>query len=210
MKEELLRFKRFQKYIILDCETEGLNLVHSKPWQCSWIIAEGNKIISKHDRYIHWDFLNVSPDAARITGFCKNDYARRAEDPLVVWQDLSRYLLDPQYIVIGQNLLGFDVYMLNVWLKNIGLESDYSYIPRVIDTKSLAAAIFKNIIIPKEDLISWQYKLLNHREKGMKTSQAHLLKHYNIPHDPKQLHNALYDVEMTFQIFLKQIYDIEV
>jgi hypothetical protein len=37
-----------------------------------------------------------------------------------------------------------------------------------------------------------------------------MLKHYNIPHDPKKLHDALYDIEMTFQIFLKQIYDIEV
>ena len=37
-----------------------------------------------------------------------------------------------------------------------------------------------------------------------------LLKHYNIPHDPKRLHDALYDIEMNFQIFQKQIYDIEI
>ena len=51
---------------------------------------------------------------------------------------------------------------------------------------------------------------LNFLMKGLKTSQASMLKHYNIPHDPKKLHDALYDIEMTFQIFLKQIYDIEV
>ena len=33
----------------------------------------------------------------------------------------------------------------------------------------------------KNDLISWQYRWLNYREKGIKTSQAHLLKVYDIP-----------------------------
>ena len=61
-----------------------------------------------------------------------------------------------------------------------------------------------------DDLIAWQYRWLNYREKGIKTSQAHLLKHYDIPHDPSLLHNALVDIEMTFSIFQKQIFDLEI
>lgn len=210
MKEELLRFQKNQKYLIIDTETEGLNLVNSRPWQCAWITTHGRNIIEKNDRFIKWDNLNVSEGAAKITGFSESEYERRAEDPLKVWNDLSKYLFDPEYIIIGQNILGFDVYMLNVWLKGMNKNSDYSYLPRVIDTKSLSTAIFKNILPDKNNFLSWQYKLLNHKEKGLKTSQASMLKHYNIPHDPKKLHDALYDIEMTFQIFLKQIYDIEV
>jgi len=210
MKEELLRFQRNQKYLIIDTETEGLNLVKSRPWQCAWITTVGKNIVEKNDRYIKWDNLQVSEGAAKITGFSEEQYLRRAEDPKKVWRDLSKYLFDPEYIVIGQNILGFDVYMLNIWLKGIGQNSDYSYLPRVIDTKSLSTAIFKNILPDRQNFLSWQYKLLNHKEKGLKTSQASMLKHYNIPHDPKKLHDALYDIEMTFQIFLKQIYDIEV
>lgn len=210
MKEELLRFQRNQKYLIIDTETEGLNLVRSRPWQCAWITTVGKNIVEKNDRYIKWDNLQVSEGAAKITGFSEEQYLRRAEDPKKVWRDLSKYLFDPEYIVIGQNILGFDVYMLNIWLKGIGQNSDYSYLPRVIDTKSLSTAIFKNILPDRQNFLSWQYKLLNHKEKGLKTSQASMLKHYNIPHDPKKLHDALYDIEMTFQIFLKQIYDIEV
>ena len=210
MKEELLRFQKNQKYLIIDTETEGLNLVNSRPWQCAWITTQGKNIVEKNNRFIQWDNLNVSEGAAKITGFSESEYERRAEDPLKVWRDLSKYLFDPEYIVIGQNILGFDVYMLNVWLKGMNKNSDYSYLPRVIDTKSLSTAIFKNILPDKNNFLSWQYKLLNHKEKGLKTSQASMLKHYNIPHDPKKLHDALYDIEMTFQIFLKQIYDIEV
>jgi DNA polymerase III alpha subunit (gram-positive type) len=210
MKEELLRFQKNQKYLIVDTETEGLNLVNSRPWQCAWIATQGKNIVEKNNRFIQWDNLNVSEGAAKITGFSESEYERRAEDPLKVWRDLSKYLFDPEYIIIGQNILGFDVYMLNVWLKGMNKNSDYSYLPRVIDTKSLSTAIFKNILPDKNNFLSWQYKLLNHKEKGLKTSQASMLKHYNIPHDPKKLHDALYDIEMTFQIFLKQIYDIEV
>jgi DNA polymerase III alpha subunit (gram-positive type) len=211
MRAELLRFKNKQKYLIFDTETEGLNLISSKPWQIAWIVAEGKNIISKNDRFIKWDNLKVSDGAAKITGFSYDQYERRAEDPMEVFNDFSKYLFDPEYIIIGQNLLGFDVYMINVWMKLMGLKSDYSYVNRIIDTKSLATAIFKNILIPSSDNgCSWQYKLLNHKERGLKTSQSFLLKHYNIPHEASRLHDALYDIEMNFQIFLKQIYDIEI
>jgi len=210
MRSELLRFKNKQKYLIFDTETEGLNLIKSRPWQIAWIVAEGKNIISKNDRFIKWDDLKVSEGAAKITGFTEQEYERRAEDPKKVWADFSKYLFDPEYIIIGQNLLGFDVYMLNVWMKGIGMNTDYSYVDRIIDTKSIATAIFKNILPEKNNFSSWQYKLLNHKEKGLKTSQLTLLKHYGIPHDPSKLHDALYDIEMNFQIFLKQIYDIEI
>ena len=90
------------------------------------------------------------------------------------------------------------------------MSADYSYLDRVIDTKSLSAAIAKSIPVDRDNFIAWQYRLLNFREKGLKTSQAHMLKHYNIDHDPRMLHNAIYDVKMTYKIFRKQLFEIEV
>jgi DNA polymerase III alpha subunit (gram-positive type) len=206
---DLLRFKKDQNYIVFDTETEGLNLVYSRPWQASWVICRGNNIISKHDHFIRWDNINVSPDAARITGFNKENYYRKAEDPKEVFLKLNKYLSDPSFLVIGQNLLGFDVYMVNIWRKLLGMNSDYSYINRIIDTKSISTAIFKQILPDKENFLSWQYKMLHIREKGLKTNQAFMLKYYDIPHDPKRLHDSLYDVEMTFEIFKKQIFNID-
>lgn len=209
MKDDLLRFDKHQKYIIFDTETEGLNLVHSKPWQVAWIVAQGDNILEKHDVYIKWDDLRVSEGAAKITGFSTQLYERRAVNAKDVFEKFSKYLYDPQYKLIGQNVLGFDVYMINIWRKLIGLKSDYSFIDRIIDTRCLAMAIAKQIPVKKDDLISWQYRLLNHKDKKVKASQLALLKKYSIDFDEKKLHDALYDVEMTYKIFRKQLFEIE-
>lgn len=209
MNNNLLRYNRNQKYIIFDTETEGLNLVKSKPWQAAWIVAQGNKIIKKYDKLIYWDDLNVSKDAARITGFSQSYYEKNAEDPKKVWDEFSKYLYDDSYKIVGQNLLGFDVYMIDVWRKLIGEPLHQDYINRIIDTKAIATAIAKESPVPNHDFIYWQYRWLNHRERGLKTSQLTLLKKYEIDFDPKRLHDALYDIEMNFEIFHKQLYDIE-
>ena len=209
MKDDLLRFDKQQKYIIFDTETEGLNLVHSKPWQIAWIVAQGDNIIEKFDIYIKWDNLKVSEGAAKVTGFSNEYYKRNAIDAKEAFNKFSKYLYDPQYKLIGQNVLGFDVYMINIWRKLIGLKTDYSFIDRIIDTRCLAMAIAKQIPVKKDDLISWQYRLLNHRDKSVKASQLALLKKYSIDFDEKRLHDALYDVEMTYKIFKKQLFEIE-
>ena len=209
MNDNLLRYDRKQKYIIFDTETEGLNLIKSKPWQVAWIVAEGNRVIKKYDKLIRWDDLKVSKDAARITGFDKKHYEKNSEDPKAIWEEFSKYLYDDDYLIVGQNLLGFDVYMVDVWRRLIGEDLDQSYISRIIDTKAIATAIEKNAPVDKEDLICWQYRWLNFRQRGLKTSQLTLLKKYDIDFDQKRLHDALYDIEMNLEIFHKQLYDIE-
>lgn len=209
MNGELLRFDKRQKYLVLDTETEGLNLISSKPWQVAWIVAQGDKVLEKHDYYIKWNNLKISEEAANITGFSQEDYERRAAPNHEAWEKFASYLYDPQYKIVGQNLLGFDVYMINVWRRLRHLPPDYSFVNRIIDTKSLATAIAKSIPIDKANFLAWQYRMLNFREKGLKTSQITLLRKYSIPFDEKRLHDALYDIEMNYKIFRKQLYDIE-
>ena len=83
MNESLLRFDRNQKYLVFDTETEGLNLINSRPWQVAWIVTQGDKVLEEHDVYVGWDDLEVSKDAARVTGFSKQDYERRAIDSIM-------------------------------------------------------------------------------------------------------------------------------
>ena len=90
--EELLRYNFKQRYIVFDTETEGLNLITSKPWQVAWIECEGKKVVKKHNRFIKWDNLNVSPEAARVTGFDRDHYESVAEDPKTVWKDFQKVL----------------------------------------------------------------------------------------------------------------------
>ena len=210
MDESLLRFDKKQKYLVFDTETEGLNLIRSRPWQVAWLVVEGGKILEKHDMFLDWPNLDVSAGAAKITGFTMKEYNKRKESPRKVWEKFSNHLYDKDTFIVGQNLLGFDVYMVNIWRELMKLEADYSYVERIIDTRALAVAIAKDIPVDKDDFISWQYRLINHRERKLKTSQAFLLKKYSIDHDPKRLHDALYDIEMNFKVFRKQLFDLEI
>jgi DNA polymerase III epsilon subunit-like protein len=209
--EDLLRFKFNQKYVIFDTETEGLNLVTSKPWQLAWIEAEGKQIKKKQNRFLMWEDLNVSEDAARVTGFDYKSYVKQAEDPAVVYKEFIDLINQDDVMIIGQNLLGYDIYILGVIARQLGLKIDYSFVNRIFDTKAIATALAKGNKTPdKDDFASWQIKWLNYRERGLKSNQKYLLEYYDIDFDPKKLHDALYDIEKNFEIFLKQIWELEI
>jgi len=209
--EDLLRFKFDQKYVIFDTETEGLNLVSSKPWQLAWIEAKGKKITKKQNRFLMWEDLHVSEDAARITGFSNKDYLSKAEDPAVVFKEFMDLISQDDVIVVGQNILGYDLYMLGVIARNLNIKIDYSFAKRCFDTKAIATAIAKDNKNPdKEDFLAWQLRYLNYRERGLKSSQKFLLQHYDIDFDEKKLHDALYDIEKNFEIFQKQLWELEI
>ena len=209
--EDLLRFKFNQKYVIFDTETEGLNLVTSKPWQLAWIEAEGKQIKKKQNRFLMWEDVNVSEDAARVTGFDHKSYVKQAEDPAIVYEEFINLINQDDVMIIGQNLLGYDIYILGVIARQLGLKIDYSFVNRIFDTKAIATALAKGNKTPdNDDFASWQIKWLNYRERGLKSNQKYLLEYYDIDFDPKKLHDALYDIEKNFEIFLKQIWELEI
>jgi len=209
--EDLLRFKFDQKYVIFDTETEGLNLVTSKPWQLAWIEATGKKITKKQNRFLKWDDLNVSEDAAKVTGFDKKEYESKAEDPAVVFKEFMGLISQDDVIVVGQNILGYDLYMLGVIARNLNIIMDYSFINNCFDTKAIATALAKGNKTPdKDDFIGWQIKWLHYRERGLKTNQKFLLQHYEIDFNEAKLHDALYDIEKNFEIFQKQLWELDI
>lgn len=225
MKNKLLRFDKQQKFIDFDTETEGLNLVDSRPWQVSWIICQGDKVISTHNRFIWWPDLRISPEAARITKFDINHFKKtsnktykvggkiyQAQSPEEVWEEFEKYFYDPKYRLVGQNILGFDVFMINVWRRLMNIGSDYSFMSRLIDTRALASAIHQEKTDPPQELrefILWQYRMVGWRKRGKKVSQLSLLKHYDIPFDESKLHDGLYDIMKNYEIFRKQLFDID-
>ena len=210
---KMLRFNKEQKYICFDFETCHLNLLdlENKPWQLSYLISEGTDIICESDNYIRWNQLNISQDALNITHFRHDIYDRLAKDPVEILNNFEKYLYDPSYLIVGQNLLGFDVYIHNIYRKLLGKKSDFSFTNRILDTNCLAKAIKKNLKFQnREELIYWQYKLNDFREKGLKTSIKAQLKEYKIDFDEGMLHNSMYDVQMNFKIFTKQLWQVEI
>ena len=190
-----------QKYLVVDTETEGLNLHSSKTWQLSWIVCQGNKILEEHDEFISHKNLNIPEVVKKMTGFNWDKYNKKSKSLTKVWSKFEDYLYDPQYIIVGQNLLGFDVYMLALLQKMLGQQPDYSYLPRIYDTRALAKAYRENLDKPKDNMLSWQYKLINERSLKAKVSQGTLLKFFDIDHDESKLHDALYDIKKCFEVF---------
>lgn len=211
--DNLLRFKFNQRYVIFDFETEGLSLVSSRPWQVSWGVAEGRKLLSVHNHYIAWEDLNISEKAAAVTRFDKADYIRRREDPFHVFPKLWQDINDENNLLVGHNILQFDIYILNIYRQKLGLPTDYKFLDRCLDTNALSIAVKKGLQPPNANgsvSLSWQYRLLNARERGVKTNMGAMLKHYDIPHESDKLHDAEYDIRKNFELFHKLIQDIEI
>ena len=192
-----------QKYLVFDTETEGLNLFSSKTWQLSWIVCQGNKILETHDEFIAHKELNIPKIVKKLTGFNWDIYNSKSRSLDAVWNKFEKYLFDPQYIIVGQNLLGFDVYMISILQRLLGQEPDYSYLSRIYDTRALGKAYREELQKPRGDFLSWQYKIINDRNLKAKASQNQLLKFFDIDFDEEKLHDALYDIQMCYKIFLK-------
>lgn len=213
MKENLLRFKNKQKYIVFDFETCSLNLASfsNKPWQLAFNVYDSGKLIDSQDYFIKWDDLNLSEGARRVTNFNHDLYVSKAVDASGVLSHFEKYLYDPSFLILGHNLLGFDIYIHNIFRKLLGEKTDYSYLPRVLDTLCLAKACHKGIEPCKgEDIFSWQMKLNSFHERGMRLNLAACCKKYGISLDPSRLHDAQYDIQKNYEVFQKIIWELEI
>jgi len=208
IKEDFLRNLPNQLYLGWDTETEGLNLVRSRPWQLAYVLYKGDKTIESFDRYIRWDDINVNPEAAKVTGFDLEKYKDLAEDPKKVFEEFSEYLDDPSIINFGHNILGFDIYMDKVARKGCGAKHSWDYLERSIDTLSLAKGYKGNVKPDFENFLAWQFTMQQTRGRSNKLTD--LAKEFSIEIDEKLAHKADYDVFINYKV-MKQfinIYDI--
>jgi DNA polymerase III epsilon subunit-like protein len=209
MKSDLLRFNKKQKYCIFDTETESLSLASTKPWQFSWLIYENGKITKTEDHFVYWKDLDVSADAARITRFDYSNWKRKARPAMEVLNAFESYLYDPEYLIVGANLFGFDIYVHNAMRRRLGLESDFSYIDRVLDIQAIQKGIYLGLKSVPKNRTAWQYQMHNFRKRGIKTSVKHLCGLYDIDYDENMAHDATTDNTYCLNIFKKQLQNIE-
>jgi DNA polymerase III epsilon subunit-like protein len=210
MQSNLLRFNKKQKYIVFDTETESLALALARPWQLSWMVYENNKITKNEDHLLYWRDLNVSADAARITRFDYNNWKEKAKDPKEVLELFESYLYNPEYLIVGANLFGYDVYVINTLRRLLGFKSDFSYLDRVLDIQCIQKGIYMGLKTVPENRTAWQYQMYHYVKKGVKTSVKHLAGLYDIPYDENRAHDAEYDNWLCIEIFKKQILTIEI
>lgn len=208
--QKLIRDDGDRKFLLFDVESESLNGYYNKPWQLSYLVCKGKNILKFHDTFPLWDDLKVSPDAARVTRFDMVEYKRKATNAKEIWNNFSQYLYDPEYTILGHNLLGFDIFLINIYRRLLGLKPDWSYQYRIIDTLAMAKFLkYSNPARKEEDLYLWQMKLISNWEKGPKCSLGAMAKEFDIPYDSNLAHDGLYDCDVNFQVFKQMMYRIE-
>ncbi len=213
MIEKLARFDNKQKSVVFDFETCSLNLVSAdnKPWQLAFQVYEGDKLLESNDYYIHWEDLKLSDGARKVTGFKDSKYKKLAQPAEKVLNHFEKYLYDDSYIKVGHNILGFDIYVHNIYRKLLNKKPDYSYLKNCVDTLCLAKAIHKGIDLNDGDnFLSWQFKLNSFHERGMRLNLGACCKQYEVPFDSNKLHDALYDIKKNHEIYRKMLWKIKV
>ncbi len=208
---QFLRYNNDYKSVIFDTETTGLNLFYTIPWQLSYLICKGPKIEKTVNKYLWWPNLKLSEDAARITRFNYLEYKEKAEDPKKVYEEFADYLYSTNYLNIGQNSLGYDIYILNTLRRLLGMKPDWSFLHRSYDTACLGKFLIYTAPPQIQDnKLLWQFQLRNSWEKGKKASLSALGKYFDIEVDEENRHDALVDIKLTFEVFKKEIWKIEI
>jgi hypothetical protein len=216
--KDLLRFQPNNR-IVFDFESFSLQLgdeMLNRPWQIGWLVIENNKVVQSNEDWIYWDDIDdvMSKEAAQITGFNKSVYLKKAQDSISILSKFNEFFYDKDYLILAANPHGFDVYLHNLWQRFHGLKTDFSYLERLICIQNLHKAKVLESKLPDLRTKEWacfNYKLYNYKERGLKTNLKFLAGEYDVPYDETKHHvSALYDVELTDDIFKKQIFKIEV
>lgn len=215
----LLRYATDQKWLIWDIESNGLNLYGSLPWELSYAICSlKNGIESTHTHMIRWPQFRITEMLSYKTHFDKARYEAEAKPPEVVWEEFGSKLYSPEYRSLGHNLLGFDVYMIAVWRRLMGLTPDHSWIGGgarwpLIDTAALAKA-YKKRWTPDSSspdaLLSWMYKCESFNEKGLKTKLGVMCDEFKIEYDEAAAHSSLYDIQRNWLVAKELFWKVEV
>ena len=211
MDEHLLRFRKDKKLVFIDCETYNLCLsfCHNVAWQISMISTDGTYKKDERDFYIKWDTpFKISDDAKRITRYNESFVNKNGKEPKDVFPIIKKWLDGADYIV-GHNIIGFDIYLIKEMYKMFG--EDYkNLVPKLIDTNCIARGVKMEIPYkPEEDFTEYQYRIVNTRRKGVRSSLTALGKEFNIDHDYDKLHNAIVDLELNLKVWNKLKYALE-
>jgi hypothetical protein len=200
------------KFLCFDVESEGLNLLKSRPWEIAWTVYHGYNKIESHQHFVKWHELNVSIGAAKATGFNPAIIEEKGENPKDVIDLFDNYIYNKEYKLITANGLGFDTYIHNLSRKLLGYKTDYSYLDRMYDILSMGRAYRLGIKPPEEkkDFLAWQYRLLQIFQKGLKCKNAELAREFGFEVDESKLHIGAYDCELTAFSFFNLIKKIDI
>ena len=170
-------------YITFDIETTGLDIYKDTPIQMAYTVHDSNdKLLTEKSFYIY-NGKKLNPIITQITGITDDvllDHGVSPNAGVVMWQTALRAF--QPLTLVGYNIVNFDFPMVQNWINNNSSERFKSpAVCALIDVMILIAAIKKS---------KWM--------KLIKAAEA-----YNISFKAEELHDALADVRVTWELYKK-------
>lgn len=202
-----LKYDSSQKYVIFDYETCNLNLLSldNKPWNLGIVLAQGKEILSVKNIYIKWENIYIPEIVKQLTKFNQETYNKESIPPEQAINELEKYLLNPEYRIIGHNILNFDIYIHNTFRKLVGRPQNWSFLDRCIDTNALSKAFKLDAKLDSNiSFYNWQMKHLGYHARGLKSNLAYMCKELDIQIDENSghFHSGAFDCVQSFYVFL--------
>lgn len=218
-----------KKFLCWDLETEHLNLYKNKPWEVGLSLYHGDSLEKEEVIYINWDLVNdpleITNIAAKLTKYedwydPKTGRNMRGKKHLVKEKGIRPdeackiiidYLCKDDVYSIGSNLLGFDSHVFNFLRRYSNQGVDYSFVNNVYDTVPLTKAAILNLSPPnyQKKNFSWQMKI-HANKKRVRSGIKGACNHFGIEYKENAHHDAIADNHMTWEIFKKILFEMEV
>lgn len=200
------------KYATMDCETEGISIALHRPWEIAFLISQGNKTLESKVLYPWFKDLNVGKRAAEVTGFNFEKYRDLATPKEDVWEEIKSYLYHPDYLIVGHNFLGFDIFLLRTLAKACNDWPGWDgYIEKVLDTLCLSRMYHNGTKPDPNNFLGSQLAQLGKPPRGAKKANlTAMAKEFSIPVDETKTHAALYDVTLCGTVLNKLIYALDI
>lgn len=174
-----------QKIVMMDVETGGLDARKHSLLQIALIVCENGKELESMKINIVHDIYHVDQRAMEINkidletheGFTPEEAVKMIE------AFMANHFEKPAQ-VCGHNV-SFDAGFVKELFSSVKADYDNVFSYRLLDTSAVARfLVFAGIIPPRGSL-------------------GDLAKHFKVPHDPKELHDALVDCRVTYQLLLE-------
>ncbi len=200
---QLSRYAKDQLWLPFDFESNGLHPYASLPWELAWATGTLAGPMKVTVRMLRWPGFTISPHLALKTHFDPRRYAAEARDPREVWEEFSPVLYSDLYRPCGHNILGFDIHMVSVWRRLMGMAPDHTWRGGIggkrvaLDTLAISKAHLKGWtpdLSSPEAMLRFQIQANSHIEKGLKTNLGAMCELFGIPYDRVAAHSAAYDI----------------
>lgn len=208
----MLRHEFDKTFLVLDFETERANTIgeYNKIWEVGLLSTKLNGPQTDLSFYIKWSDLNISKEAAIITGYNEDRVKEHGLTPVEGFGRLQKALQNHDY-VIGQNIFNFDWMVYMGFCRMMG-EKRVDLEKKVLDTLCLGKAIQNEIPFRQDmNIFDFQCSMVSLRSRNQGLSLGAMAKKYDVDYDSSKHHKeAFYDCKVTWDIFKKQIWKLEI